>query len=91
MSTHQREMGKYSVSLILPIIKEVANEVLVEQGMTFEEVPYKVGTMMELHHACIRADDIARAGVEFMSFGTNDLTQSTYGFSRDDANYVHLT
>jgi pyruvate,orthophosphate dikinase len=72
------------ISLILPIIKEVADEVLAEQGMTFEQVPYKVGTMMELPRACIRADDIARAGVEFMSFGTNDLTQSTYGFSRDD-------
>jgi len=72
------------ISLILPIIKDVANQVLTEQGMSFEEVPYKVGTMMELPRACIRADDIARAGVEFMSFGTNDLTQSTYGFSRDD-------
>lgn len=44
-------------------------------------VPYKVGTMIELPRACLTADKIA-AQVEFMSFGTNDLTQMTFGFSR---------
>ncbi|MDR3209674.1 MAG: pyruvate, phosphate dikinase, partial [Oscillospiraceae bacterium] len=45
---------------------------------------YKVGTMMEIPRACLTADDIAREA-EFFSFGTNDLTQMTFGFSRDDA------
>jgi pyruvate,orthophosphate dikinase len=45
---------------------------------------YKVGTMMETPRACLGADRLAPS-VEFMSFGTNDLTQMTYGFSRDDA------
>jgi len=72
------------ILLILPMVKETANEVLAEQGLSFNDVPYKVGTMMELPRACVRADDIARAGVEFFSFGSNDLTQSVYGFSRDD-------
>ena len=47
-------------------------------------IPYKIGTMMETPRACLGAGRIAR-NVEFMSFGTNDLTQMTYGFSRDDA------
>ena len=47
-------------------------------------IPYKIGTMMETPRSCLGAGRIARA-VEFMSFGTNDLTQMTYGFSRDDA------
>ena len=47
-------------------------------------VRYKIGTMMETPRACLGADRLAPA-VEFMSFGTNDLTQMTYGFSRDDA------
>ncbi|MEM9256232.1 MAG: pyruvate, phosphate dikinase [Pseudomonadota bacterium] len=47
-------------------------------------IPYRVGTMMETPRAALGADRLAPA-VEFMSFGTNDLTQMTYGFSRDDA------
>lgn len=47
-------------------------------------VRYKIGTMMETPRACLGADRLA-SDVEFMSFGTNDLTQMTYGFSRDDA------
>jgi len=47
-------------------------------------IRYKIGTMMETPRACLGADRIA-GDVEFMSFGTNDLTQMTYGFSRDDA------
>jgi pyruvate,orthophosphate dikinase len=49
-----------------------------------EEVEYLVGTMIELPRACIRADEIAEHA-DFFSFGTNDLTQTTLGFSRDDA------
>ena len=50
----------------------------------FTTVTYKVGTMMETPRATLGADRLAPE-VEFMSFGTNDLTQMTYGFSRDDA------
>jgi pyruvate, orthophosphate dikinase len=48
------------------------------------EVPYRIGTMIELPRACIVAGELA-ADAEFFSFGTNDLTQTTYGYSRDDA------
>ena len=63
------------------IIDRVAKAVMQEQGI---ELPYMVGTMIELPRACLIADEIAK-GAEFFSFGTNDLTQTTYGFSRDDA------
>jgi pyruvate, orthophosphate dikinase len=55
-----------------------------------ESVEYLVGTMIELPRACIRADEIA-AHADFFSFGTNDLTQTTLGFSRDDAEGKFLT
>jgi pyruvate,orthophosphate dikinase len=55
-----------------------------------EEIQYLVGTMIELPRACIRADEIA-AHADFFSFGTNDLTQTTLGFSRDDAEGKFLT
>jgi pyruvate,orthophosphate dikinase len=61
--------------------REVAEAVIAERGVT---VPYHIGTMIELPRACIIADDLARIA-EFFSFGTNDLTQTTYGYSRDDA------
>ena len=48
------------------------------------EVPYEIGTMIELPRACLRAGEIAEIA-DFFSFGTNDLTQTTYGLSRDDA------
>ena len=63
------------------IIDRVAKEVMKEQGI---DLPYMVGTMIELPRACMIADEIAEEA-EFFSFGTNDLTQTTYGFSRDDA------
>ncbi len=63
------------------MIDEVAAEIRSETGV---EVPYSVGTMIELPRAALLADEIA-ASAEFFSFGTNDLTQSTLGFSRDDA------
>jgi pyruvate,orthophosphate dikinase len=59
----------------------VAQEVMAEQGRTVE---YQVGTMIELPRAAIRADDLAQTA-EFFSFGTNDLTQTTFGISRDDS------
>jgi pyruvate, orthophosphate dikinase len=63
------------------IIDRVAAEVMRECGV---EVKYLVGTMIEIPRACLVADQIA-AESEFFSFGTNDLTQTTFGFSRDDA------
>lgn len=59
----------------------VAEEVMAE---TKTNIPYTVGTMIELPRACITADAIAEEA-DFFSFGTNDLTQTTFGFSRDDA------
>ena len=64
------------------ICRHVAEEVFKEKGTTVE---YLVGTMIELPRACLMADEIAKEA-EFFSFGTNDLTQTTYGFSRDDIN-----
>jgi pyruvate,orthophosphate dikinase len=61
--------------------KAVADEVIAEKGVP---VPYKIGTMIELPRACIVADELATYA-QFFSFGTNDLTQTTYGYSRDDA------
>jgi pyruvate,orthophosphate dikinase len=71
------------------VIDEVARQVMGEHGMTIE---YSVGTMIELPRAALMADSIA-AHADFFSFGTNDLTQTTFGLSRDDSsrflpNYV---
>ena len=60
----------------------IADTVIAETGV---HVEYHVGTMIELPRACLVADEIAQAGAAFFSFGTNDLTQTTYGYSRDDA------
>jgi len=62
------------------LVREVASKVINETGTNFK---YLVGTMIELPRACLTADEIAEKA-EFFSFGTNDLTQTTYGFSRDD-------
>ena len=59
----------------------VAQQVFAESGVT---LAYQVGAMIELPRACVRAGDLAR-GAEFFSFGTNDLTQTTFGISRDDS------
>src|SRR6184192_114786 len=64
---------------------------LTEHVADGSDVAYLVGTMIELPRACIRADEIAAAGAEFFSFGTNDLTQTALGFSRDDAEGKFLT
>jgi pyruvate,orthophosphate dikinase len=55
-----------------------------EMEQAERRIGYLVGTMIELPRACVRADEIA-AHADFLSFGTNDLTQTTLGFSRDDA------
>ncbi len=63
------------------IVDEEAQKLIKESGI---ELTYEVGTMIEIPRACIIADKIAESA-EFFSFGTNDLTQLSYGFSRDDA------
>src|SRR2546430_6058826 len=67
-------------------LRELTIETAEEEG----DLEYLVGTMIELPRACIRADEIARHA-DFFSFGTNDLTQTTLGFSRDDAEGKFLT
>jgi pyruvate,orthophosphate dikinase len=62
--------------------QEVIDAVFNEQNL---HIDYLMGTMIEVPRAAITADEIARAGAQFFSFGTNDLTQMTCGFSRDDA------
>ena len=64
------------------IVRRVAEEVFAEKE---HKVEYLVGTMIELPRAALVADEIAKEA-EFFSFGTNDLTQTTFGFSRDDIN-----
>ncbi len=63
------------------ILVRVAKDVMTEKGI---EVEYKFGTMIEIPRAALTADEIAEHA-EFFSFGTNDLTQMTFGYSRDDA------
>ncbi len=63
------------------IVVKIADELIAKSGM---KLTYKVGTMIEIPRAALTADEIAKEA-EFFSFGTNDLTQMTFGFSRDDA------
>ena len=72
---------KKELKFVKNFVVETAEEVLKEAGM---EMHYKVGTMIEIPRAALMADEIAEEA-EFFSFGTNDLTQMTFGFSRDDA------
>jgi pyruvate,orthophosphate dikinase len=62
-------------------VEKIAAEVFAETG---EKIEYTIGTMIELPRACITADRIAEMA-DFFSFGTNDLTQTVFGLSRDDA------
>ncbi len=63
------------------IIRATADEIIEKQGV---DISYLVGTMIEIPRSCLVADKVAREA-EFFSFGTNDLTQMTFGYSRDDA------
>ncbi len=67
--------------VIQPRLVEIAKKVMEEKKVSF---PYKFGTMIEIPRAAVTAGEIAEIA-EFFSFGTNDLTQMTYGYSRDDA------
>ena len=62
------------------VIRKTAQELFVEEGI---EIPFKVGTMIEIPRAALTAENIAKKA-EYFSFGTNDLTQMTFGYSRDD-------
>ena len=73
--------AKREVELVKSRIDSVAAAVESERGQKFE---YRLGVMVETPRACLRAEEIAPQ-TAFMSFGTNDLTQMTYGLSRDDA------
>ena len=68
------------IRLITEVIERGILRAMEEKSVS---IPYRIGTMMETPRACLGAGRLAPA-VEFMSFGTNDLTQMTYGFSRDD-------
>jgi pyruvate, orthophosphate dikinase len=76
LTGHVNEMN-----VIQPRLEEIAKEVMETKGVNF---PYKFGTMIEIPRAAVTANEIA-AVAEFFSFGTNDLTQMTFGYSRDDA------
>ena len=90
-----KEGGKPHVEVMIPLtatLKEMAHQAAIVRRMAEEvfkekgrEVHYLVGTMIELPRAALVADEIAKEA-EFFSFGTNDLTQTTFGFSRDDIN-----
>ncbi|MBR3382224.1 MAG: pyruvate, phosphate dikinase [Clostridia bacterium] len=69
------------LAYVKSFVVATAKKVMEERGV---EIPYMVGTMIEIPRAALTADEIAKEA-EFFSFGTNDLTQMTFGFSRDDA------
>ena len=69
------------LAYVKSFVVATAKKVMAERGV---EIPYMVGTMIEIPRAALTADEIAQEA-EFFSFGTNDLTQMTFGFSRDDA------
>ena len=69
------------LAFVKQIVLDTAEKIFAEQG---ERIEFQVGTMIEIPRACVVADQIAKEA-EFFSFGTNDLTQMTFGFSRDDA------
>jgi pyruvate,orthophosphate dikinase len=87
---HQAAIRQPSGSHQAAIIRRVAIEIFTREGETVE---YLVGTMIELARAALLANEVALEA-EFFSFGTNDLTQTVYGISRDDGNqfvpeYIH--
>ena len=69
------------VKVLKEQIIKIADSIMKKENLKFD---YKVGTMIEIPRACVTADEIAKEA-EFFSFGTNDLTQMTFGFSRDDS------
>ena len=90
----KKQKGKVIPEIMVPLVGhvkelEAMRDVVVKTAEEVQKkakvrVPYTVGTMIELPRACVTSDEIA-AVADFYSFGTNDLTQTTYGLSRDDA------
>ncbi|MEM0360846.1 MAG: pyruvate, phosphate dikinase, partial [Candidatus Diapherotrites archaeon] len=78
---HESEIGQLSV-----LVSDTAERVMEKEN---KKIPFKIGTMIELPRACLVANQIAKH-VSFFSFGTNDLTQTTLGISRDDAEVLFL-
>jgi len=74
-------LDKKEMSILADATRRVADDLIKKAGV---KLPYLVGTMIELPRAALLADEIAEVA-EFFSFGTNDLTQTTMGLSRDDA------
>ena len=72
---------KKELKYVKDVVVETAEKVKQEKG---SDIAYHIGTMIEIPRAALLADEIAQEA-EFFSFGTNDLTQMTFGFSRDDA------
>ena len=72
------------LAFVKKIICETADKLIADSGLAMQ---YHVGTMIEIPRAALLADEIAK-DAEFFSFGTNDLTQMTFGFSRDDAGKI---
>ena len=72
---------KKELKYVKDVVVETADKVKAEKG---SDIQYKIGTMIEIPRAALTADQVAKEA-EFFSFGTNDLTQMTFGFSRDDA------
>ncbi len=72
--------AKAELDFLVKIVRETAEEVIKKEGV---KLKYMVGTMIEIPRAALTADELAESA-EFFSFGTNDLTQMTFGFSRDD-------
>jgi pyruvate, orthophosphate dikinase len=94
-AVHERTGGAPLVEIMHPLVafrEELRRlrELTIETASDEADVEYLVGTMIELPRACVRADEIAEEA-EFFSFGTNDLTQTALGFSRDDAEGKFLT
>ncbi|WP_270941331.1 pyruvate, phosphate dikinase [Romboutsia lituseburensis] len=69
------------LKVIREMIKETIDNIIAQEGV---KIDYTIGTMIEIPRACLTADEIAEEA-DFFSFGTNDLTQMTFGYSRDDA------
>jgi pyruvate,orthophosphate dikinase len=78
---HPLVAKKEEMAFLRELTDRVARAVMAERGV---QIAYKVGTMIELPRAALRADELA-GPAEFFSFGTNDLTQTTFGISRDDS------
>jgi pyruvate,orthophosphate dikinase len=73
--------AKKELQYVKNVVTQTADAIIAESGI---DLKYLVGTMIEIPRAALTADEIAEEA-EFFSFGTNDLTQMTFGFSRDDA------